>query len=162
MQIDRKNKNKNCLILLQSNRLHHSPQWVRLAHRSSTSSEDIDSLVPASAIGSPRLHNSTGPPRVVPSAAGPKPQIDTTPPASHTTPEDDACAATKQLLSTLLSYSHRDWDKVQRADALCDATRRYIQLGRPDPPPALFKITCPHTSGRRSPTSLTSSLKVAC
>ena len=53
-----------------------------------------------------------------------KPQNNTTPPASHTTPEDDACAATKQLSNKLLRYSHRDWDKAQRADPLCDATRR--------------------------------------
>ena len=63
------------------------------------------------------------------------PQIDTTSTASHTTPEYDAYAATKQLSNTLLSYSHHDWDKAQREDPLCDTTRRYIQLGRPDPPP---------------------------
>ena len=90
------------------------------------------------------------------------PQIDTTPTASHTTPEYDAYAATKQLSNTLLSYSHRDWDKAQRADFLCDATRCYLQLGRPAPPPTLFATTCPHTRDRKSPTSLTSPLKVAC
>ena len=40
------------------------------------------------------------------------PQIDTTPPAPHTYPEDDTYAATKQLSDTLLSYSHREWDKA--------------------------------------------------
>ena len=91
------------------------------------------------------------------------PQIDTTPRTPHTNPEYDAYAATKQLSNTLISYSHRDWDKAQRADPLCDATRRYIQPGRPDPPPtALFATTCPHTRGRKSPTSTTSPLKVAC
>ena len=64
-------------------------------------------------------------------------QIDTTPPAPHTNTEDDTYAATKQLSNTLLSYSHRDWDKAQRADPLCDATRRDIHLGRPDPPSQL-------------------------
>ena len=33
-------------------------------------------------------------------------KVDTTPPASHTNTEDDTYAATKQLSSTLLSYSH--------------------------------------------------------
>ena len=63
------------------------------------------------------------------------PQIGTTPTASHTTPEYDACATTKQLSNTLLIYGHRDRDKDQCADLLYDATQRYIQLGRPDPPP---------------------------
>ena len=78
----------------------------------------------------------------------PKPQIDTTPTASHTTPEYDASAATKQLSNTLLSYSHRDWDKAQRADPLCDATRRYIQLDRPDPPP---RSLCDHLPSHKRP-----------
>ena len=71
--------------------------------------------------------------------------MDPTPTASpvsnHTTPEYDACAAAEQLSSTLVSYSHRDWDKTQRADPLCDATRHYMQLGRPDPPP---RSLCDH------------------
>ena len=67
----------------------------------------------------------------------PNSQIDTTPPAPHTCTKDDTYAATKQLSKTLLSYSHHDWDKAQRADPLYDATRRYIQLGHPDPPPQL-------------------------
>ena len=89
-------------------------------------------------------------------------QINTTHPAYHTTPEGDACAATKQLSNTLLNYSHRDWDKAQRADPLCDATRRSKQLGRPDPPP---RSLCDHLPSHKrpiSPTSLTSPLKVAC
>ena len=72
-------------------------------------------------------------------------QIDTTPPAPHTNTEDDTYAATKQLSNTLLSYSHRDWDKAQGADPPCDATRRYIQLGRPDPPPSSL---CDHQPRR--------------
>ena len=63
-------------------------------------------------------------------------QIDTTPPAPLTNTEDDTNASTKQLSNTLLSYNHRDWKNAQREDPLCDATRRYIQLGRPDPPPS--------------------------
>ena len=64
-------------------------------------------------------------------------QIDTTTPAPHTNTEGDTYAATKQLSNTLLSYSHHDWEKSQREDPLCDATRRYIKLGRPDSPPQL-------------------------
>ena len=68
----------------------------------------------------------------------------------HTTLEGDACAATKQLSNTLLSYSHRDWDKAQRAYPLCDATRRYIQLGRPDPPPlSLRSLALTQEAGNR-------------
>ena len=65
-----------------------------------------------------------------------KTQIDTTPPAPFTNTEDDTYDSTKQLSNTLLSYNHRDWEKAQREDSLCDATRRNIQLGRPDPPPS--------------------------
>ena len=90
-------------------------------------------------------------------------KIDTTPPAPHTNTEDDTYTTTIQLSSTLLSYSHRDWGKAQRADPLCDTIWRYIHLGRRDhPPPALFATTCPCTRGRKSPTSSTSPLKVVC
>ena len=77
------------------------------------------------------------------------PRIDTTPPAPHTNPEDDTCAATKQLSNILLSYSHCNWDKAQRADPRCDATRRYIQLGRPDPPPP--RSLCDHLPSHKRP-----------
>ena len=69
-------------------------------------------------------------------------QIDTMPPAYHTTPEGDVCAATKQLSNTFLSYSHRDWDEAQRADPLCDATRRYINSVAQTPPPP--RSLCDH------------------
>ena len=49
---------------------------------------------------------------------------------------------------TLCCYSHRDWDKTPRADPLCDATRRYIQLGRPDPPP---RSLCDHLPSHTRP-----------
>ena len=82
----------------------------------------------------------------------PNPQMDPTPTASlvsnHTTPEYDSCAAAEQLSNTLLSYSNRDWDKAQCADPLCDATRRYIQLGRPDPPP---RSLCDHLPSHTRP-----------
>ena len=82
----------------------------------------------------------------------PNPQMDPTPTASpisnHTTSEYDACAAAEQLSNTLLSHSHRDWDKTQRAEPLCDATRRYIQLGRPDSPP---RSLCDHLPSHARP-----------
>ena len=53
-----------------------------------------------------------------------------------------------QLSNTLLSYSHRDWDQAQHADPLCNATRRYIQLGRPNPPP---RSLCDHLPSHTRP-----------
>ena len=71
------------------------------------------------------------------------------PPVSHSTaPEHDACAAAEQLSNTLLSYSHRDWDQAERVDPLCDATRRYIELGRPNPPP---RSLCEHLPSHTRP-----------
>ena len=67
-------------------------------------------------------------------------QLDHSPPAAppvlRTTasPDNDASAAAEHLSNILLSYSHRDWEQAQRVDPLCDATRRYIQLGCPNPP----------------------------
>ena len=66
----------------------------------------------------------------------------------HTAPGHDACAVAEQLSNTLLSYSHRDWDQSQRADPLCDATRRYIQLGRPKPVP---RSLCDHLPSHTRP-----------
>ena len=66
----------------------------------------------------------------------------------YTAPEHDACAAAEQLSNILLSYSHRDWDQAQRADPLCDATRRYIQLGRPNLPP---RSLCDHLPSHTRP-----------
>ena len=48
-----------------------------------------------------------------------------------TAPDPDIQAAAAHISNTLLNYSHRDWEKAQREDPLCDATRRYIQLGCP-------------------------------
>ena len=77
-------------------------------------------------------------------------QIDTTPTASHTTTEYDACAATKQLLDTLLSYSHRDWDKAQYADPLCDATALHTTRSpRPSPPLSLQPRALTQEAGHR-------------
>ena len=57
----------------------------------------------------------------------PPAQQDATPDGKNST------VAEQQLSNTLLSYSQSDWDRAQRADPLCDVTRRYIQLGLPDP-----------------------------
>ena len=64
----------------------------------------------------------------------------TAPPVSkYATPEYDACAAAGQLSKTLLSYS------------LCDATRSYIQLGRPNPPP---RFVCNYLPSHTRPESV--------
>ena len=74
-------------------------------------------------------------------ATAPNPRTDHSPPVapraqSGATPDDKTSAAAEQQLSnTLLSYSHSDWDRAQRADPLGDVTRRYIQLGHPNPFP---------------------------
>ena len=47
----------------------------------------------------------------------------------------DAQDAAAHLSNSLLNYSHRDWEQAQCEDPLCDATRRYIQLGCPQPFP---------------------------
>ena len=65
-----------------------------------------------------------------------------------TAPEHDAYTAAEQLSNTLLSYSHRDWDQAQRANPLRDATRRYIQLGRPNHPP---RSLCDHLLSHTRP-----------
>ena len=56
-------------------------------------------------------------------------QMDNSPPAAppvvqYLAPGNDNRAAAEQLSNNLLSYSHHDWDQAQRADPLCDATRR--------------------------------------
>ena len=71
---------------------------------------------------------------------GPNSQMDnpplaTPPVVQYLVPGNDNFAAADQLSNALLSYSHRDWDQAQRADLLCDATRRYIKLGYPNFPP---------------------------
>ena len=103
---------------------------------------------------SDRLGSTTplGRPDLCHPSPAPNPQMDPTPTASpasnHTTQEYDVCAATEQLSKTFFSYSHRDWDKAQRADPLCDAIWRYIQLGRPDPPP---RSLCNHLPSHKRP-----------
>ena len=52
-------------------------------------------------------------------------------PLHPTAPDPDAQASAAHLSNTLLNYNHSDWEQAQRDDPLCDATRRYIQLGCP-------------------------------
>ena len=73
----------------------------------------------------------------------------TTPPVvQYPAPGNDNLAAADQLSNALLSYSHRDWDQARRVDLLCDATRRYIKLGYPNPPPLSL---CDHLSSHTRP-----------
>ena len=80
-------------------------------------------------------------------------QMDNSPPAAppvvqYPAPGNNNRAAAEQLSNTLLSYSRRDWDQAQRADPLCDATRRYIKLGCPSPPPLSL---CDHLPSHTRP-----------
>ena len=71
------------------------------------------------------------------------------PPAQQdATLDETGTIAEQQLYNTLLGYSHRDWDRAQRADPLCDAARRYIQLGRPNPLP---RSLCDHLPSHKRP-----------
>ena len=47
-----------------------------------------------------------------------------------------------------MSYSHGDWDRAQRADPLCNATRRHTQLGRHN---LLPRSLCDHLPSRTKP-----------
>ena len=80
--------------------------------------------------GRPTLTSWTLPP--------PDLQSDSPPPTAplHPTVSDlDVQAAAAHLSNTLLNYSHSDWEQAQYEDHLCDETRRYIQLGCPQPLP---------------------------
>ena len=91
------------------------------------------------------------PPRM---ATAPNPQMDHPPPVAPPAQQDatldgeTGTVAEQQLYNTLLGYSHSDWDRAQRADPLCDAARRYIQLGRPNPLPRSF---CDHSPSHMRP-----------
>ena len=71
-----------------------------------------------------------------------------TAPLHPTLPDPDVQAAAVHLSNTLLNYGHSDWEKAQREDPLCDATRRYIQLGCPQPLPASL---CDHIPSHQRP-----------
>ena len=101
----------------------------------------LGSTIPLARLTSPHL------------TPGSNSQMDNSPPAAppvvqYPTPENDNHAAAEQFSNTLLSYSHRDWDQAQRADPLCDATKRYIKLGYPNPPPLSF---CAHLPPQTRP-----------
>ena len=71
-----------------------------------------------------------------------------TAPLHPAVPNLDVQAAAAHLSNTLLNYSHTDWEQAQREDHLCDATRRYIQLGCPQPLPTSL---CDHIPSHQRP-----------
>ena len=78
-------------------------------------------------------------------------QLDSPPPAAPlhpTAPDPDVQAAAAHLSNTLLNYSHSDWEQAQREDPLCDATRRYIQLGCPQ---HFLTSLCDHIPSHQRP-----------
>ena len=112
-------------------------------------------------VGSPpprsaRLGSTTSPGRRAPISSTPPPaDLQSVPPPLSaplhpTAPDPDAQAAAAHLSNTLLNYSHSDWEQAQRDDPLCDATRRYIQLGCPQ-----HRLTslCDHIPSHRRPAS---------
>ena len=76
------------------------------------------------------------------------PPPSTPPVVQYPAPGNENRAASEQLSNALLSYGHRDWDQAQRADPLCDTTRRYITLGYPNPPPLSL---CDHMPSHTRP-----------
>ena len=97
---------------------HGRPQRVRRIRRSSASSEGLVSLVTASALGPPRLHDPTGSLCLAPPNAGfLQPPVGPLAPVASpvlwiTAPDNDASAAAEPLLNTLLSYNHCDWEQA--------------------------------------------------
>ena len=73
-----------------------------------------------------------------------------TAPLHPTVPDLDVQTAAGPLSNTVLNYSNSDWEKAQREDLPCDATRRYIQLGCPQPFPTSL---CDHISSHQRPDS---------
>ena len=65
-----------------------------------------------------------------------------------TAPDPVIQAVAAQLSNTLLNCSHHDWERAQREDPLCDATRRHIQLGCPKHPLASL---CDHLLSHQRP-----------
>ena len=105
---------------------------------------------------SARLGSTTSPGRRAPISSTPRPaDLQSVPPPFSaplhpTAPDPDIQAAAAQLSNILLNYSHSDWEQAQRDDPLCDATRRYIQLGCPQ-----YRLTslCDHIPSHRRPAS---------
>ena len=98
--------------------LHGHPQEGRRVRRSSASSEGSVSLVTASALGPPRLHDPSGPSCLAPSKVGlfqppVGPLAPVGPPVLQITALDnDASAAAEPLLDVVLSYSHCDREQA--------------------------------------------------
>ena len=103
---------------------------------------------------STRLGSTTSMGRLASTSSTPTPldcQSDSTPPTAPlhpTAPDPDVRAAAAHLSNTLLNYSHSDWEPAQREDPLCDATRRYIQLGCP---PHSLTTLCDHIPSHQRP-----------
>ena len=95
---------------------------------------------------------STGRPASTSSTlAPPDLQSDPPPPTAPlhpTVPDLDVQDAAAHLSNTLLNYSHSDREQAQREDSLCDGTRRYIQLGCPQPLPTSL---CDHIPSHQRP-----------
>ena len=104
----------------------------RSAHLGSTASTDRPAST-SSTLPPPDLQSDPSPP---------------TAPLHPTVPGLDVRAAAAHLSNTLLNYSHSDWEQAQREDPLCDATRRYIQLGCPQPLPTSL---CNHIPSHQRP-----------
>ena len=78
-------------------------------------------------------------------------QSDSPPPTAPlrpTVPDLDVQAAAAHLSNTLLNYSHSNWEQAQREDPLCGASRRYIQLGCPQP---FLTSLCDHIPSHPDP-----------
>ena len=103
---------------------------------------------------SARLGSPTSTGRLASTSSTPTPsdlQSDSPPPTAPlhpTAPDLDVQAAAAHLSNTLLNYSHSDWEQAQREDPLCDATRRYIQLGCPQ---HFLTSLCDHIPSHQRP-----------
>ena len=109
--------------------------WMAMPHH-------VRTIVRPPIVGSPpprsaRLGSTTFTRRLASTTSTPTSpdlQSDSPPPTAclhPTAPDPDVQAAAAHLSNTLLNFSHSDCDQAQREDPLCDATRRYIQLGCP-------------------------------
>ena len=105
---------------------------------------------------SARLGSTTSQGRRTPSSSTPPPaDLQAVPPPLPapllpTAPDPNVQATAAHLSNTLLNYSHSDWEHAQHEDPLCDATRRYLQLGCPQ-----HRLTslCDHIASHRRPAS---------
>ena len=78
-------------------------------------------------------------------------QSDSPPPTTPlhpTAPDPDVQAAAAHLSNTLLNYSHSDWEQAQCENPVCDASRRYIQLGCPQ---HFLTSLCDHIPSHQRP-----------